>query len=350
MGFTPNAIPFILSTMPRSLRVRTECLEQVKLSIRRNDLPNQRALAEATGLSLATITNFLSGKPVDRATFSEICSQLNLECEEIAELPPDAASPLAAAQIIPTPTDRPAARKRDWGEAVDVATFYGREQELDQLQQWVVAERCRLITLIGMGGMGKTTLSVQLAKQVEDEFAVVIWRSLRNAPPVQDLLAELVRILSNQQQTHLPETIDGRVLCLLEYLRQERCLLILDNVESVLQSDQRAGAYRIGYEGYGQLFRCVWEAQHQSCLILTSREKPRGLGTKEGVGSPLRSLRLSGLAQVEGQEILREKVVSVSQSTSQALIDHYAGNPLALKIAATTIQDLFDGDIAQFLG
>ena len=35
MGFTQNAIPLSLFTMPRSLRVRAECLEQVKLSIRR---------------------------------------------------------------------------------------------------------------------------------------------------------------------------------------------------------------------------------------------------------------------------------------------------------------------------
>ncbi|HEY9695857.1 MAG TPA: NB-ARC domain-containing protein [Trichocoleus sp.] len=351
MGFTQNAIPLSFFTMPRSLRVRPECLEQVKLSIRRNGLPNQRALAEATELSLATVSNFLSGKPVDRATFVEICSRLNLECEEIGELPPDpASSPSIATQSIATPTDRSSARKqRNWGEAVDIATFYGREQELNQLQQWVVEERCRLITLIGMGGMGKTALSVKLAKQVQDEFVVVIWRSLRNAPPIQDLLAELIRILSQQQQAHLPETIDGQVLCLLEYLRQDRCLLVLDNAESVLRSDERAGAYRVGYEGYGQLFRCICEAQHQSCLVLTSREKPRGLGVKEGVGSPLRSLRLSGLGQAEGQEILREKVDSVSESASQALIDHYAGNPLALRIAATTIQDVFDGDIAQFL-
>ena len=337
--------------MSRSLRVRAECLEWVKLSIRRNGLPNQRALAEATELSLATITKFLSGKPVDRATFVEICSQLNLECEEIGELPSNASSSSSVpAQGIVASTNHPPARKqRDWGEATDVAAFYGREQELNQLQQWVVEERCRLIALIGMGGMGKTTLAVKLAKQVEDEFSIVIWRSLRNAPPVQDLLAELLQILSHQQQTHLPETIDGQIRFLLKYFRQDRCLLILDNAESILRSDQRAGAYRMGYEGYGQLFRCIWEAQHQSCLILTSREKPRGLGTKEGTGSRLHSLRLSGLAQAEGQEIIREKVSLVSQSASQALIDHYAGNPLALKIAATTIQELFDGDVEQFL-
>ena len=69
----------------RSLRVRKEYIEQVKLAVRRNGLPSQRALAEATGLSLGTVSKFLAGRPVDRATFVEICSRLNLEPEEIAE-------------------------------------------------------------------------------------------------------------------------------------------------------------------------------------------------------------------------------------------------------------------------
>ena len=42
-----------------------------------------------------------------------------------------------------------------WGEAADVSTFYGREQELSTLTQWVVNDRCRLITLIGLGAWAK---------------------------------------------------------------------------------------------------------------------------------------------------------------------------------------------------
>jgi len=41
----------------------------------------------------------------------------------------------------------------------------------------------------------------------------------------------------------------------MEYLRSSRCLLVLDNGESILRSGERAGRYRSGYEGYGQLLR-----------------------------------------------------------------------------------------------
>nr|WP_052325900.1 NB-ARC domain-containing protein [Hassalia byssoidea] len=71
----------------------------------------------------------------------------------------------------------------DWGEAIDVSIFYGRTDELTKLQQWIEQDKCRLITLLGMGGIGKTALSVKLAQLVQEGFEFVIWQSLRNSPP-----------------------------------------------------------------------------------------------------------------------------------------------------------------------
>jgi hypothetical protein len=44
----------------------------------------------------------------------------------------------------------------DWGEAVDVSGFYDRTEELNTLQQSILSDRCRLVAILGMGGMGKT--------------------------------------------------------------------------------------------------------------------------------------------------------------------------------------------------
>ena len=238
---------------------------------------------------------------------------------------------------------------QDWGEAVDVSVFYGRTTELATLEQWIVHDRCRLVTLLGMGGIGKTSLSVKLAQQIQDKFEYFIWRSLRNAPPVQDILADLIEFLSNQQETNLPKTIDGRLSRLMHYLRQHRCLLVLDNAETILRTGNRAGYYREGYEGYGQLLECVAQANHQSCLILTSREKPKGLAALEGKTLPVRVLQIAGLPEVEGQRILHDKGFSVSEEKLNFLMEHYRGNPLALKIVATNIYELFDGSVSQFL-
>src|SRR5919199_1166424 len=238
---------------------------------------------------------------------------------------------------------------QDWGEAVDTSAFYGRTEELAKLAQWIVRDRCRLVALLGMGGIGKTSVSIKLAQQIQDEFEFVIWRSLRNAPPVEDILKDLIKVLSHQQETQLPETLNELVARLIDYLRQSQCLLVLDNAESILQGGNRAGDYRQGYEGYGELFRRIGGTVHQSCLVLTSRENPKDIASAAGETFPVRYMQLIGLKLTAGEELFHSLRVSGSEAQEQELIDFYQGSPLALKIVGTTIQELFDGDIAQFL-
>lgn len=72
--------------MPRSLRVKPDCLDRVKLALNRNGFRNQRSLAEEANISLATVSNFLTGKPVDYAIFDELCQNLSLDWKEVANL------------------------------------------------------------------------------------------------------------------------------------------------------------------------------------------------------------------------------------------------------------------------
>jgi WD40 repeat protein len=242
-----------------------------------------------------------------------------------------------------------AARQEEWGEAPDVDVFYGRQEELARLTEWVVTDHCRLVGVLGMGGIGKTALVTKLAQQVRPEFHTVIWRSLRNAPPIEDVLSECIQFLSAQQQHDLPQSIDRRISWLMDYLRQHRCLLVLDNAEVILQEEERAGHYRAGYEAYGQLIRRIGETVHQSCLALTSREKPQEFALLEGDVSPVRSLQLSGLKPGEGRAMLADKGLSGTDETWEVLIERYSGNPLALKLVSETIREVFSGDIAGFL-
>jgi WD40 repeat protein/predicted AAA+ superfamily ATPase len=238
-----------------------------------------------------------------------------------------------------------------WGEATSISPFYGRAEELTTLEQWILDERCQLVALLGMGGIGKTALSVKFAQKIQEDFEYIIWRSLREAPPVKTILANLIQFISNEQETesNLAENLSDRISLLLDYFRNHRCLVILDNAESILRSGSRAGLYREGYEGYGELLRRVGETTHTSCLMFTSREKPKDLAPLEGKGLLVRSLQLSGLKVEEGQEIFKVKKLSGTEDEWKAMIERYAGNPLALWIVATTIQDVFDGNITEFL-
>jgi hypothetical protein len=236
----------------------------------------------------------------------------------------------------------------DWGEAIDVSRFYGRSAELTMLENWVVQDNCRLLGVLGMGGIGKTALSVKLAQQMQNQFEYVVWRSLRYVPLLEDFLADLLVFFSHQPEINVSTCLGQRVSQLMKYLRHYRCLLVIDSVEAILISGEVAGYYQSGYENYGELFRCMGEISHKSTVVLTSREKPEEIASKEGQRLPVRSLCLTGLQQ-EAKEILQGRGLVGSSAEYQQLINCYGGNPQALMIAAATIQVSFDGKIAEFL-
>ncbi|OKH43490.1 hypothetical protein NIES2101_30365 [Calothrix sp. HK-06] len=232
-------------------------------------------------------------------------------------------------------------KRQDWGDAIDVSAFYGRNDEINTLKQWVVNDNSRLVTIIGMGGIGKTALSVKLVESVENEFDCLIWRSLRNAPSVEELLTDLIGFLTKEDKIVIANSLDKRISQFINCLRELRCLVVLDNFESVLDGDKQAG--------YGQILRCVGDTLHRSCVLVTSREKPKGLNAKVGENLPVRVLSLKGLSYTEGESILKQKGLSSSVTEIHNLVESYGGNPLALKIAANTIIELFAGNISDFL-
>ena len=227
---------------------------------------------------------------------------------------------------------------QDLSDAPEPNLFYNRTSELTTLENWILA-RTRLITILGLSGIGKTALTLQLIPQIQHEFDRIIWRSLHNSPPLASLQTDLIKFLSQQQETELPYLID--------YLRSHRCLIILDDVQTIFSSGQLAGNYQPGYENYGTFFKQLIESSHNSCLILLSWEKPREIAALEGENRPCKSLQLNGLGP-EAQEIFREKGLAEPEKWSE-LIDLYSGNPLWLNIVATMIQDLFGGSVSEFL-
>jgi hypothetical protein len=215
-------------------------------------------LSNRTGLSLQTISRILKRKEaVDRQSIECFLRGFKLQLSQ-----GDCAPPTTPFEELATRQEDP---QHDWGEAMDVSVFYGREADLVRLQQWLADDCCRLVAILGIGGIGKSALAVKLGLQLQPEFDSVLWRSLANAPPFADFLESVLQFLlwAQRKDTATPVSIEGRLTQLMACLQQKRCLLILDNAETLLISGSPSGQYRPGHESYGQLLRSLGEVPFQ---------------------------------------------------------------------------------------
>ncbi len=271
--------------------------------------------------------------------FVQICNgDINICGENIQNL--DTTSP-PSSQNSATITQT---TKIDLRDAPEIFGFYNRTSELATLRQWILEYHSRIITIFGLSGIGKTALAFQLIQQIKDKFQYIIWRSLNEAPNLAELQANIMQFMNkNQTETGL----DTQLETLIDYFRAYPCLVILDDVQMIFSKGELAGEYQPGWEDYGKFFKQISELSHQSCILLLSWEKPREIAAIEGENRPWKSLQLKGLDEL-GQQICQERGLAAPEKWPE-LMTVYQGNPLWVNIAATLIQDLFGGEVDNFL-
>ncbi|MEB3341107.1 ATP-binding protein [Okeania sp.] len=186
-------------------------------------------------------------------------------------------------------------------------TFYDRSTELTTLKTWILKHHCRLITISGISGIGKSTIIRHLIPQIESNFDRIIWRTLRTSPPLNLTLKNLIETISNVTEINLPNNTDTQLSILIEKLREIRCLIILDDLQKILNSEQLVGNYKPGYENYGNLLKIIGELPHNSCLILNTWEPPLEIFNFTDKDSPVRLFQLTGLTEKVGRKMLKNQ-------------------------------------------
>ena len=319
--------------MPRSTKLASNKIKTVKAALKKNGFSSQKALAIELGMARATINSFLNGKPVDHSYFVKISEILNLDWQDICAIEEAEEESSSKEQPI-------IARKLDWGLAPEVIQFYGRESEIDLLENHILQDRCRLIALLGMGGMGKTSLAIKLGQKLQHQFDFVVWRSLVYTSSFETILDEILILFENQESLALTNDINTKISEIIKQLQKNRCLLILDNVESVTEIDR---------ENYCLFIQRIATTAHQSCLLITSREKSIQIASLETSESFVSSLRLSPLKVQSIQQIVDFNSLLGSELEWQQLVKGYNGNPQMLKLVTANIKEIFGGNIAQYL-
>jgi transcriptional regulator with XRE-family HTH domain len=309
---------------------------------------NAYRIAKETGIDKTYLSKLSSGaiaKPGNDKLI-KIAQALDIELEQLEKVfnEPEMAIQEFGLDNIQLNDPQVVMQRQDWGSAPDSIICYERSTEINTIKEWIEEQDCRLVTLFGLGGIGKTTVAMEIARQLKSEFDYVFWRTLSDVSLIEIIIQDALRLFSNKKP---PITITQQITKLLQYLQSHRCLLILDGIETILATGSSLQPYQNGYQAYGELLRQVAQKQHQSCLLLVSNEKPRDIAIWESTSASIHSYQLQGSTKV-GYRILADKQIPQSSAWDE-LITVYQGHPLALKIVATLINELFNGDVSQFL-
>ena len=83
----------------------------------------------------------------------------------------------------------------DLSEALNLFSPCVRHTELTTLKQWILQNHSRIITILGLTGIGKSTLAIELIAQIKDKFDYIIWRNIDNYSSCESLQKKHYSIL-----------------------------------------------------------------------------------------------------------------------------------------------------------
>jgi predicted ATPase len=224
-----------------------------------------------------------------------------------------------------------------------VSSFIGRERELEQTAG--ALGRARVVTLTGPGGVGKTRLAVQAARQVMQRFGDGAWlcelAPVRDPAGVDDAVAAVFSVTATAGQ--------GSREALVEFLRGKELLLVLDNCEHLL-------------EGAAALAGVLQRSCERLVILATSRE---GLGIEGEQLLPVPPLEvpeadanLEAINQAEAVRLFADRAAAVKpgfQVTAQnaaavgAVVRRLDGIALAVELAAARVPAMTVAELARRL-
>ena len=213
-----------------------------------------------------------------------------------------------------------------------LTSFIGRERELREIKAHL--GRVRLLTLLGMGGLGKTRLSLQAATELMAEFPDGVW--FLDLAPLRDpalVVSEAAHVLGLREEPGRP-----LVQTLSAYLKSRRVLFVMDNCEHLLKP-------------CAQLAHAILKAAPQVRFVASSRESLRVPGEQSYAILPLPvPARGDGLEALQRSTAVRLFVdrarqhrldfeLTLAEAPAVAeLVARLEGIPLALELAAARVR------------
>jgi tetratricopeptide (TPR) repeat protein len=201
-----------------------------------------------------------------------------------------------------------------------LAYWQGRTAEIANLKQWLNNPNIPLIGIEGIGGTGKSMLSAYI---YEDEtiagFRKRFWADVSSGVIFTDVATQVLQEFGFR----VPEQETQLVQALVKCLQSDEYLLIIDNLESLLQTD---GIW--GSQFYEEFFTTWVECGGKSKVIVTTRERPE-------LPKRWEWLPLSGLKIEDGIKLLTALGIQGKLEEFVKLVDGY---PLLLQFVADLLK------------
>jgi hypothetical protein len=228
----------------------------------------------------------------------------------------------------------------DLNLAPKIIHFYDRATQLTTLSHWLTHQNTRLISVLGLPGIGKTTLVKQWVDLNLQHFEIVIWKSIKLSPSLDNILTEILTAINTD-----PIQTDNKLTHFFQILRQKKCLIILDDVQELFIKGEFAGQFQTEYKNYQNLLTMMTNIENPSSFILISQEQCQEMICLDEDLYPIKCLDLDGL---DNREILRKWGLKDDECWAN-LINLYEGNPVYLKDIVVLIKNVFGGKVADFL-